>query len=190
MMEYSNLVELAEEYAYLVASPMGYNPSGWYGGRGPGNEFNARRADPGPENLGELSELDVMAVLRIMQEDFNVDGRRTYLIGQSMGGGGTWYIGSKYPEIWAALAAMAPAVYRSPDELVAARHLPVMAIQGDADESVDVNVTRQWSPRWRSSAWSTSTSRSPVARTSAQAVTTSTRSSSSCHGTRSSSDGS
>jgi predicted peptidase len=144
MMEYSNLVELAEEHGYLIASPMGYNPRGWYGGRGPGNEFNSRRADPGPENLGELSELDVMAVLGIMRKDFNVDERRIYLIGQSMGGGGTWHIGSKYPDIWAALAPMAPAVYRSPDELVSARDLPVMVVMGDADEAVDVNVTRQW----------------------------------------------
>jgi predicted peptidase len=144
MMEYSNLVELAEDYGYLVATPMGFNERGWYGGRGPGNEFNSRRPDPGPANLGALSEADVMAVLGIMRKDFNVDERRIYLIGQSMGGGGTWYIGSKYPDIWAALAPMAPAVYRSPDELVPARRLPVMAIQGDADESVDVNVTRQW----------------------------------------------
>lgn len=144
MMEYSNLVELAEEYGYIIATPMGYNPRGWYGGRGPGNEFNSRLPDPGPENLGELSELDVMAVLGIMRKDFNVDERRIYLIGQSMGGGGTWHIGSKYPDIWAALAPMAPAVYRSPDELVAARDLPVMVVMGDADESVDVDVTRQW----------------------------------------------
>jgi predicted peptidase len=144
MMEYSNLVELAEDYGYIVATPMGYNERGWYGGRGPGNEFNRRQADPGPDNLGALSEADVMAVLGIVRKDFNVDERRIYLIGQSMGGGGTWYIGSKYPEIWAALAPMAPAVYRSPDELVSARDLPIMVVMGDADEAVDVEVTRQW----------------------------------------------
>jgi predicted peptidase len=147
MMEYSNLVELAERYGYLVATPMGYNERGWYGGRGPGNEFNSRQDDPGPPNLGELSELDVMDVLRIMRRDFNVDDRRIYLIGQSMGGGGTWYIGTKYPELWAALVPMAPAVYRSTDELEAARDLPVLVIQGDADESVDPDVTRRWVAR-------------------------------------------
>lgn len=144
MMEYSNLVELAESYGYLVATPMGYDERGWYGGRGPGNDFNSRQADPGPPNLGELSELDVMEVLRIVRRDFNVDDRRIYLIGQSMGGGGTWYLGTKYPELWAALAPMAPAVYRSTDELAAARDLPVIVVQGDADELVDVNVTRRW----------------------------------------------
>lgn len=144
MMEYSNLVELAERYGYIVATPMGYNERGWYGGRGPGNEFNRRSADPGPANLGELSELDVMDVLRLMRRDFNVDDRRIYLIGQSMGGGGTWYIGTKYPDLWAALVPMAPAVYRSTDELEAIRDLPVMVVQGDADESVDPDVTRRW----------------------------------------------
>lgn len=144
MMEYSNLVELAEQYGYIVATPMGYNERGWYGARGLGNEFNARRDDPGPENLGELSELDVMDVLRIMRRDFNVDERRIYLIGQSMGGGGTWYIGAKYPQIWAALAPMAPAIYRDPDEVAGVRDLPLMVVQGDADQSVDVEVTRRW----------------------------------------------
>ena len=144
MMEYNNLVELAEDYGYIVATPMGFNERGWYGGRGAGNEFNRRREDPGPDNLGELSELDVMNVLGFMKEEYNVDEGRIYLIGQSMGGGGTWHLGIKYPEVWAALAPMAPAIYSSPDALSAARHLPVMVVMGDADEAVDVNVTRTW----------------------------------------------
>jgi len=144
MMEYNNLVELAEEYGYIVATPMGFNERGWYGGRGAGNEFNRRREDPGPDNLGELSERDVMNVLGMMREEYNVDERRIYLIGQSMGGGGTWHLGIKYPDVCAALAPMAPAIYSSPDELSAARHLPVMVVMGDADEAVDVEVTRQW----------------------------------------------
>ncbi len=144
MMEYNNLVELAEDYGYIVATPMGFNERGWYGGRGAGNEFDRRREDPGPDNLGELSELDVMNVLGIMREQYNVDDRRIYLIGQSMGGGGTWHLGIKYPDIWAALAPMAPAIYSSPDALSPARNLPVMVVMGDADEAVDVEVTRQW----------------------------------------------
>lgn len=144
MMEYSNLAELAEQYGYIVATPMGFNERGWYGARGHGNDFNRRQADPGPDNLGELSELDVMAVLDLMLRDFNVDRSRIYLIGQSMGGGGTWYLGAKHPDIWAALAPLAPAIYRDPAEVEAVRDLPVMVVMGDADESVDVEVTRQW----------------------------------------------
>ena len=44
MMEYNNLVELAERYGYIVATPMGYNERGWYGARGQGNEFNQRQS--------------------------------------------------------------------------------------------------------------------------------------------------
>ena len=179
MMEYNNLVELAESYGFIVATPMGYHPRGWYGARGPGNDFNRRREDPGPANLGELSEKDVLNVLAIVREDswrgliargrrrqyrlaIVRDGlaetavaaaeqveaahndRRIYLIGQSMGGAGTFYLGSKYADIWAALVPMAPAVSGSPDSLEPALHLPVMVVMGDADQIVDVNVTRRW----------------------------------------------
>lgn len=142
MMEYNNLVELAEQYGYLVATPMGFNERGWYGSRGPGN--TSRDANAVPANLGELSEKDVLAVLAIMKRDFNVDADRTYLIGQSMGGGGTWHIGLKYPEVWAALGPMAAAIYSEPEVPPAARHLPVMLIHGDADETVDVDIGRRW----------------------------------------------
>ncbi len=144
MMEYNNLVELAERYGYLVATPMGFNERGWYGSRGQGNDFNRRSPDPGPDDLGELSELDVMSVLDIMKDEYNVDERRIYLIGQSMGGGGTWYLGTKHPDLWAALAPMAPAIYTSPDVLEKARNLPVIVVQGDADQLVDPDVTRRW----------------------------------------------
>jgi predicted peptidase len=144
MMEYNNLVELAEDYGYIVATPMGYNERGWYGSRGPGNEFNRRQDDPGPENLGELSERDVMNVLQIVRDEYNVDPDRTYLIGQSMGGGGSWHFAILHPDIWAAVVPMAPAIYSDPAEVVSARDLPFMVIQGDADELVDPDVTRRW----------------------------------------------
>jgi predicted peptidase len=151
MMEYNNLVELAEQYGYLVATPLGYNERGWYGSRGPGADFAGRRGAEGPPNLGELSERDVMAVLGIMKRDFNVDVDRSYLIGQSMGGGGTWHIGMKYPDIWAALAPMAPAIYSSPDVLASLRDRlpPIMVIHGDADTTVDVEISRRWTAKLR-----------------------------------------
>ena len=151
MMEYNNLIELAESYGYIVATPMGYNERGWYGARGLGNEFNRvrneRSGQSDPKNLGQLSESDVLNVLQEVRDSYNIDNSRTYLIGQSMGGGGTWYLGSKYADNWAALAPMAPAIYISPDILDGAKDLPVMVVMGDADEVVDVKVTRQWVAR-------------------------------------------
>ena len=142
IMRYPGLTRHAEQFGYLVVAPMGYNSRGWYGSRGPGG---GRRSDP--ENLGELSEQDVMNVLRIIRQEFNVNSLRIYLMGHSMGGGGTWHLAMKYPDIWAALAPLAPASPRSRRDLVKARHIPVIVVQGDRDRLV--YATRRWVQRMK-----------------------------------------
>ena len=130
MIRYPGLTKLAQEHGYIVVSPMGYNSSGWYGSRGQVSKFSK------PNNLGELSEKDVMNVLAITREEFNVDDTRIYLMGHSMGGGGTWHLGMKYPEIWAALAPVAPAPPRNIGDLVKIKDMPVIVVQGDRDRLV------------------------------------------------------
>jgi poly(3-hydroxybutyrate) depolymerase len=142
MIRYESLTELAEQRGYLVVAPMGYNERGWYGSRGAGVSGRGTAGDPA--NLGELSELDVLNVLSIVQKEFNVDPRRTYLMGHSMGGGGTFYLGAKYADKWAALGAAAPAVNAGFDNLGALAKMPMIVIQGDQDTLVNVNNTRQW----------------------------------------------
>jgi len=144
VMRYQGVTDLAEERGYIVVSPMGYNSRGWYGSRGAARSSTRGDAANDPENLGELSEMDVMNVLELTREEFNVDPNRIYLAGHSMGGGGSWHIGIKYPEIWAALGPVAPAIYTSPDALEAIREVPVIVIQGDQDALVSVEVTRRW----------------------------------------------
>ena len=50
-----------------------------------------------------------MNVLDMIRKEFNVDENRTYLMGHSMGGAGSIYLGVKYASIWAAIGAEAPA---------------------------------------------------------------------------------
>jgi predicted peptidase len=137
------IVREAEERGYIVAAPMGYNLEGWYGANG----MTSDQTDP--PNLGELSENDVMHVLEIMRKDYNVDEHRIYLLGQSMGGAGALHLGSKYPDVWAAVAASAPAFrpQQQPDQLQAATHLPMMLVQGTADRPATVEQTRLWVAR-------------------------------------------
>lgn len=146
VIHYQGITQEAEKRGYLVVAPFGYNATGWYGSRGPGKDFGLGLKQPpdAPENLGELSEQDVLDVLTLVQKDYAVDPRRTYLMGHSMGGGGTLYLGMKYPERWAALAALAPAIYGNPDALAAIRQMPVMVVQGDQDRLVHVENTRRW----------------------------------------------
>jgi pimeloyl-ACP methyl ester carboxylesterase len=84
---------------FIMAAPMGYNTGGWYGSPIINTGGRGGKGAPAPEppaNLSELSEKDAMNVLDMMRKEFNVDDKRTYLMGHSMGGAGTLYLGSKY----------------------------------------------------------------------------------------------
>ena len=150
VIRYQGLVEGAEENGYIVVAPYGYNERGWYGSLGQDNEFARRfRRDQNaplnePENLGELSEKDVFNVLALIREEFTIDEDRIYLMGHSMGGGGTLYLGMKRADLWAGLAPMAPAIYSSPDQLEPVQHLSVIVVQGDSDRLVSVEIARRW----------------------------------------------
>lgn len=50
---------------------------------------------------------DALEVLAIAEEQFSTDSRRTYLTGHSMGGHGTWHLGSLFPDRFAAIAPSA-----------------------------------------------------------------------------------
>jgi predicted peptidase len=150
-----NALDLAEEGGYILVGPMGYNPRGWYGtpagtpraGRGVPKANPAAANDP--PNIRELSEKDVMNVLDIIRKEFNVDDRRTYLMGHSMGGAGTLYLGVKYAANWAAIGAIAPAAFAMQANAVpmlttVKDTMPVIVTQGDADTAVPVDNTRRW----------------------------------------------
>jgi predicted esterase len=167
-------IDLAEAGGYILAAPMGYSTGGWYGspvmnmgGRGRGGRPGAPGAGAGagaapaaapaapaapapPANLAELSEKDVMNVLAMMRKEFNVDDNRTYLIGHSMGGAGTYFLGSKHAKEWAAIAPMAPAAFLMNNDRatilkgIKDAKLPMFVAQGDADEAVPVTNTRMW----------------------------------------------
>jgi len=142
---YIPFVREATAKGFIVIAPFGYNTGGWYGALGQGKDFKVGRVAPdAPDNLGELSEKDVLNVLEIARKEFNIDNKRVYLMGHSMGGGGSLYLGIKYSDNWAALAPMAPAIYSSPDDLAKIKHMPIIVVQGDKDTLVPVDSTRKW----------------------------------------------
>ena len=98
-----------------------------------------------PPNLRELSEKDVLNVLELIRKEFNVDERRTYLMGHSMGGAGTFHLAVKHPQHWAATASIAPAAFgMQTSSLSAIPTMPMMIVHGDADTVVPVDVGRAW----------------------------------------------
>jgi predicted peptidase len=86
-----------------------------------------------------------MTVLDMIKNEFNVDENRTYLMGHSMGGAGTYYLAVKYPQRWAAIATLAPAAFGlDPNSLGKIPTMPVMVVHGDMDTAVPVALSRTW----------------------------------------------
>jgi dienelactone hydrolase len=112
-----------------------------------------------------IGEQDVVRCVEMAKQQFSVDEDHVYLSGYSMGGRGTWYVGTRHPELFAALgpyfgggdyhvylseqdiAQMTPrerfmsemgSSFAQADQLL---NLPVWAIHGDSDQVVDINNT-------------------------------------------------
>lgn len=95
----------------------------------------APRQPPGPQ---------MQVVINILEEvirEFPIDQRRLYLTGMSMGGYGSWALGTRLAERWAAVAP----ICGGGDELYADRlvGVPVWAWHGDADDVVPVAKSRR-----------------------------------------------
>lgn len=118
--------------------------------RGPAPAAVGGQAVTDPVRVSELSEKDVMAVVDLIRKQFNVDERRTYLMGHSMGGAGTLHLAVKHSRVWAAAAAIAPAAFSlQPSSLSAIPEMPVMIVHGDADTVVPVTVSRPWAAQMK-----------------------------------------
>lgn len=136
---YPGFIRRAEKRGYVIVAPMGYNKKGWYGSHGPKGGYGDL-----PRNLGELSEQDVLNVLKMTRDEFNIDSQRIYLYGHSMGGGGSIHLAMKYPDQWAAVAPMAPAMPWGLKNLEKAKHIPFFVVHGDKDKVLAVRKTRKF----------------------------------------------
>jgi len=121
------------------------------------------RGNTGYKGIGHR---DVMTAVKLAQEKLKVDPDRIYLMGYSMGGGGTWNVGTRRPDAFAALgpvyggwdyhgwidaadyAGLRPferffkEASSSFSQVESLLTTPVFVNHGDADPQVDVDYSR------------------------------------------------
>jgi poly(3-hydroxybutyrate) depolymerase len=134
------LPKLAEQYGYIVVSPIGFSPLGAYGNPlrlpavfGENAAAVSQRAaiTPGRQRELDLSELEVMTALELVTEEYGADRSRTFLVGHSMGSGGVWHLAARYPERWRAVAPMSgPFVDAASYPFDRIRRLPIFMTEG------------------------------------------------------------
>jgi len=81
--------------------------------------------------------LDIVDALR---HEFPIDERRIYVMGQSMGGAGTWNVITNRPQFFAAAAICCGSI--SKDDGTGSIETPVWNFHGDSDQTVPVSVSR------------------------------------------------
>lgn len=96
----------------------------------------------GRGNLGYrgIAEIDIFEAYDDLHKNFIVDKDRRYLYGFSMGGGGSWSVGLRTPDRWAAIAIFAGGVWRDKPDLLLTRnirHLPIRIWCGEEDRLFD-----------------------------------------------------
>jgi predicted peptidase len=103
----------------------------------PENQLWANR---GKEEMTDALRL-ALEILETVRKEFNVDAQRIYVVGQSMGGAGTWDALARRPDLFAAAVALCGPT----DESTAAKiaHIPVWVFHGDADRTVPVAASRR-----------------------------------------------
>ena len=81
---------------------------------------------------------DLMTMLTTVQNKYQADNKKSYLTGLSYGGFGTWYLASKFPKRFSAIAPVVGWGHPSLMAPIAAEKLPVWAFAGGRDSAVNI----------------------------------------------------
>lgn len=139
------LLDLAEEHGYLLVSPLG--DKGAYGnflrlsspfGKPDEAAKLMTQVTTDSERTNQLSERDVINVLELVLAEYPIDRASMFLLGHSMGSGGTWYIGGKYPGYWSGLAPLSgPFVQETGYPWEDLRDIPIFVTEGTQTPSLE-----------------------------------------------------
>jgi predicted peptidase len=84
---------------------------------------------------------ELQEILAVTRRDYRVDENRIYLTGLSQGGFGTWALGAKHPDLFAAIAPICGGGNAATAS--ALKTMPIWAFHGDADDTVKPELSRE-----------------------------------------------
>ena len=118
--------EQPADFPFVVISPQAFPGEAWWS----------------PEMIPALG-----ALLDEVSETYRVDTDRVYLTGLSMGGYGSWWLATAYPERFAALVSISGSGYRTPfapepETLCRLAEVPVWAIHGALDQISEAGASQ------------------------------------------------
>ncbi len=129
------LPECQQRFPCYVLAPQ--TDRGW-------NRYDFSQQNQGPATVlpgfgdGSRAALEIVDALR---HEFAIDEHRIYVMGQSMGGAGTWNMITYRPQFFAAAVICCGSV--SPDDGTGSIHTPLWNFHGDSDKTVPVSVSRE-----------------------------------------------
>ncbi|MFQ5943294.1 MAG: alpha/beta hydrolase-fold protein [Anaerolineales bacterium] len=118
--------EQPEDFPFIVISPQAFPGETWWT----------------PEIISALGSL-----LDEVDDIYNVDMDRVYLTGLSMGGYGSWWLATAYPERFAAMISISGSGYRTPfppeqETLCRLEEVPIWAIHGALDRISEASASQ------------------------------------------------
>jgi predicted peptidase len=105
-------------------------------------DFSEKTEGP-PKVLPGLGEGSRMAleIVDAVRHEFAIDERRIYVMGQSMGGAGTWNVITHRPQFFAAALICCGSI--STEDGTGSIETPLWNFHGDSDKTVPVSVSRE-----------------------------------------------
>lgn len=86
----------------------------------------------------EQAETDLLKILEQIKNKYRVNSNKTYLSGLSYGGFGTWFMASRHPEKFAAIAPVVGWGHPSFMVSIAEHQLPIWQFAGGRDSAVQI----------------------------------------------------
>jgi predicted peptidase len=92
---------------------------------------------PGPGQGAQM----VLEVIDTLNHEFSIDQQRIYVMGQSMGGAGTWNMIASRPKFFAAAVTCCGSI--SKDDGTASIDTPLWNFHGGSDQTVPISISRE-----------------------------------------------